>query len=215
MWAVALAVSIVATFNVDKVASRFFDKPALITTRETAINLINVPQGYFVDALSTGKCELLVQVPKNWFVIGDINWPVVIDLAGYKAGPASVTLTRELIPKLPREWVVLRFTPERVTFTLVKARQSKVRINPQYKGLAATLRIAKSSVEPAALAVDIRDPKWRDNARIETYPIDLSKIDAPGDYTLEAWLNLPDSVTPVEHDARSYKVAVTVTVAPK
>lgn len=215
MWAVALVISIVASFNVDRVAGQFFSKPALITTREAAINLVNVPPGLFVDALSAGKCELLVQVPKNWFVMGDVQWPVVIDLTGYEAGPASVPLTRELIPKLPHEWVIYRFTPERITFTLVKMRKAEVSINPQFEGLPKTLRVVKSVTEPATLAVEIRDPKWHENQKLATYSIDLSKIDAPGEYTVEAWLNLPATVTPVKPDAASYKANVTVTVARK
>lgn len=215
MWVLALTISIVVSFNVNRVASRLFGEPSLITSREVPINLINIPKGLYVDALSAGKCELLVQVPQNSFVMGESNWPVVVDLAEYKPGPARVTLERDLIPKMPREWVVYSFNPKSITFTLVKARQADVGITPKFEGLAETLRVVKSSTAPPTLAVEIRDPKWRESQRLETHPIDLSKIEAPGDYTLKAWLNLPTTVTPVEPDAKSYEVEVSVTVESK
>lgn len=212
LWGVALSVSIIASFNVDKLASRFFSKPALITTREVAINLINVPSDMFVDSLSTGKCEILVQVPKDWFVIGNVQWPVVIDLAGYEPGRVDIRLSRELIPKFPREWIVYRFTPERITFDLVEVRHESVAIHPRLEGLAKGLKVTKTVVKPTALEVEIRDPKWRQDQRLDTHPIDLSKIAAPGVYTLEAWLNLPATVTPANPVADSYKVNVQVSV---
>jgi diadenylate cyclase len=212
LWAVALGVSIIASFNVDRLASRFFAKPALITSREVAINLINVPQGLFVDQLSTGKCEMLVQVPKDWFVIGNIQWPVVIDLAGYEPGQVSIQLTRDLIPKFPREWVVYRFTPERITFNLVKVRWKFLKIRPRFEGLPDGLEITDSVVKPPKVKVEIRDPEW-DKQRIDTLPIDLSKIEAPGEYVLDAVANLPATVTIVEPEGKEKELSVTLSIA--
>ncbi len=182
LWAVAFSVSIAASFNTEGFVNRFFSKPALITSREITINLINVPQGLFVDNLSAGNCEMLVQVPKDWFVIGNIQWPVVIDLAGYEPGPVSIQLTRELIPKFPREWVVYRFTPDHITFNLVKVRWESVKIRPRFEGLPGGLEVAESDANPAEINVEIRDPEWREKQRIDTFPIDLSKIKTPGEY---------------------------------
>jgi hypothetical protein len=214
LWLGAVVLAGFGSYKLDGVVSTPFGKPAVTTTEDVKVNLVNIPAGLFVDELSAGRCEVLAQIPRETVVLGRLDLAVTIDLKEAKPGLLKIALAKELLNRFPAGGEVFRFEPAHITLTLAEIRQRDLSIKPVLTGLPATLKIQETMVQPVRRAVKIRDVKWKENSVLETVPVDLSILTRAGTYAFTTNLNLPGTITPVEQP-ENLKTSIVVTVKKK
>ena len=128
-------------------------------------------------------------------------------------GQNHISLMASMAWNVRPGWHVERFDPPDVFFTLARLRWLVVQVVPTLVGLNPRFQVLGARTEPSVVRAEVRDPDWRTSDRLETLPVDLSGVQAPGPYAVTSEINLPASID-ISTPRSSKKVRVVVEIGP-
>lgn len=190
LWLVSLTLAVSGSITATRLSEWLKNEPMDVRSFNADLRM-NVPPNLYVDDLKSTSCTVFLRVPRATRFLGAPNLAVTVDLAKYPPGPVTINLSRQMLST--SEWEVDRFEPSQLKFQLVKSRTMDLSFKPMLLGLKPDFRTRKIRIAPESIQAEVRSSQWKDSV-LETPPIDLSAITAPGNYTFTSQVIVPASI---------------------
>lgn len=211
LWLMALTLSVSGSYTATKLTTWLKNEPMDIRSFNADVRIVNLPADLYVDDLKSTSCSVFLRIPRTTRFFGVPNLAVTVDLAKYPPGPVTVNLSRQMLGNI--EWEVDHFEPTQLKFQLVKSRTAELSLKPMLLGLKPELRARRLRITPESIQVEVRSTQWKDSV-LETAPIDLSSVSAPGNYNFNAQVIVPASIR-YNHGTDKIPVRVQVEISPR
>jgi hypothetical protein len=214
LWVVALAVSAFGSFQLTALRQIEQEKPKTNVVPAQGRVRVNIadPEHYYVSDLEPSVVRISMRAPEK--VTAADYYFVQINTTDKEKGRVRVELAASMVSDLPKTFVVDKFEPSEVKFTLLEVRQMDIVLAPpKLIGAPESLRVKNVRIEPNKIASKVRDPNRSTSEPLKLEDVDISVFVQAGEgFEKEIALTLPPEIEPIKNNG---KVKVFFDLVPK